>query len=128
MAEIYMNAVFTLSATDGTRLGGAAPLRPFLSEAPKLKNALHEYTSLEKIYELLSETGNFSAREDGELDRRAWALQEKMLSRRLISLTGKDVFGTVFTTLHQEEGRVACLETSLLASGIRMTEPSSDFC
>lgn len=46
----------------------------------------------ELIYEALQESGNFASRPDGELDTRGWAFQEKVLSRRIISITAEGIF------------------------------------
>lgn len=91
MAGIYLNATFTVAAVDGTRLRDVAPTQPFLAEESQFRRD-KDWSNLEKVYEVLEETGNFTFRENGELDTRGWAFQEKMLSKRLISLTKKDVF------------------------------------
>lgn len=46
----------------------------------------------ELIYEALQESGNFASRPNGELDTRGWAFQEKILSRRIISITREGIF------------------------------------
>ena len=96
MASTYMNALFTIAAVDGTRLAMAAQFRPFLSgkltESPNLQDA-----DPEQIHRALQDTGNFISRPTGVLDTRGWALQEKMLSRRTISITSEGIFWDCLT-------------------------------
>src|SRR3954471_21619552 len=94
MAAIYANAVFTVAAVDGTRLADAGTIRRFLSQAELFRDDddHDRWVDPERAYRTLSETGNFTARQDGELDTRRWGFQEKMLSRPLFSLTQKGVF------------------------------------
>jgi len=47
---------------------------------------------LERACKLLSDTRNFVFRKDGELDERGWVFQEKMLSKRIVSITKDGIF------------------------------------
>lgn len=82
---------------DGSKLGTAASLKPCLYDEEALRSSLSKITGSstltnESIYEALRESGNFASRPNGELDTRGWAFQEKILSRRIISITKEGIF------------------------------------
>lgn len=97
IASIYFNAVVTIAAVDGSKLGAASSLKPGLYDEEALQSSLSKITepsclTNELVYEALQESGNFASRAHGELDTRGWAFQEKILSRRIISITKEGIF------------------------------------
>lgn len=97
IASIYFNAVFTIAAVDGSKLSIASSLKPGLYDEAALRSSLSSIAepsrwANELIYEALLESGNFASRPNGELDERGWAFQEKVLSRRIISITQEGIF------------------------------------
>ncbi|VUC25353.1 unnamed protein product [Clonostachys rosea] len=106
VASVYGNSVFTLAYGDGTekpdldlgypsycescRLDDAvqAASRPFL------EGKLTEYDrrSPEALYSWLEANENFPTRPEGEIDRRGWAFQERLLSKRILSVTKSGFF------------------------------------
>lgn len=96
VSSIYLNATCTIASIDGTSLQRASQLtlRSSLCGEEMLKELVPTsgICSPEQIYVALQKSGNFTGRPDGELDTRAWAFQEKMLSRRIISETKDGIF------------------------------------
>lgn len=92
MADIYINATFTVAAVDRTHLWEVASVKPFLSMRDRLAAMDDSLANPENVYIKLLDTGNFASRDEGELDGRGWCFQEKMLSRRIISITKTDIF------------------------------------
>lgn len=97
IASIYFNAVVTIASVDGSKLDAASSLKPGLYDEETLRSSLSKITepsclTNELIYEALQESGNFASRAHGELDTRGWAFQEKILSRRIISITKEGIF------------------------------------
>ncbi|CAH0048672.1 unnamed protein product [Clonostachys solani] len=105
VASVYGNSIFTLAYGDGPDKPDLEPgCRSYhgscrLEEAvraasrPFLQGKLTEYDrrSPEALYHWLEANGNFPTRPEGEIDRRGWAFQERLLSRRILSVT-KDGF------------------------------------
>jgi hypothetical protein len=118
MDTIYSDAVVTIAAVDGTRLASACEKRPFLSRdvdpipgRSASDSWRQHFTNIseakdhvqildgekasptpEAIWTALSRTGNFPSRPPGVLDERGWTFQERILSRRLVSITSQGVF------------------------------------
>lgn len=98
IASIYSNAIVTIAAVDGSKLDVASSLKPGLYDEETLRSLLSKiteepsYWANELIYEALQVSGNFASRTHGELDTRGWAFQEKILSRRIISITKEGIF------------------------------------
>lgn len=106
MDTIYTNAAVTIALVDGTGLDELARVRetPFISDPQALGRMLSDISrqtdpdlgtsslSQEELYRALSATGNFVSRPSGVLDSRAWAFQERLLSRRIIGVTREGLF------------------------------------
>ncbi|KLU93091.1 hypothetical protein MAPG_12032 [Magnaporthiopsis poae ATCC 64411] len=106
MDAIYTNAAVTIALVDGTGLDELARVREtsFISNPQALGRMLSDVSSQtdpelgtsspsqEEVCRALSATGNFISRPSGVLDSRAWAFQEKLLSRRIISITREGLF------------------------------------
>lgn len=95
MASIYMNAAVTIAMIDGSGLHDAkSNLQTSLTMGDRLQAQLEPdgTSSQEKIYEALDKSGNFVSRPNGQWDMRGWTFQEKMLSRRIVSITSKGIF------------------------------------
>jgi hypothetical protein len=100
MASIYRNALFTVAFVDGTSLTTAAKTvsdNHFVSgldiqSINPGRSPTFDAENPESIYTWLERNGNFVARPDGELDTRAWTFQERLLSRRILSVTRAGLF------------------------------------
>lgn len=92
IADICINAMFTVAIVDQTRLVEVASVEPFLSEQHRFASMDDSLANPENVYSKLSDTGNFISRDEGDLDGYGWCFQEKMLSRRIISITKKGIF------------------------------------
>ncbi|KAK8861864.1 HET-domain-containing protein, partial [Apiospora arundinis] len=107
MAAIYMNAKFTVAAADETPLAKAAPVQDFILDSYRLITPDNPKMHHENgIYSELRDTKNIFFREDGVLGTRGWTFQEKMLSRKIISITKTDVFWDCLH--HSASGRRPC--------------------
>ncbi|KAL8418292.1 hypothetical protein RB594_001776 [Gaeumannomyces avenae] len=106
MDTVYTNAAVTISLADGTGLDRLARVREtsFISNPQALCSMLSGIpcqtntgldipsSSQERLYRALTATHNFVSRPLGILDSRAWAFQERLLSRRIISITREGLF------------------------------------
>lgn len=99
MASIYGGAVLTVAFSDKTSLGIAATASGGIfvqgldvGAIRKGQSPPFDQVNPESIYAWLDRTGNFPSRPKGELDERGWTFQEKLLSRRILSVTEKGLF------------------------------------
>uniref|UniRef100_L2GHN4 Het domain protein n=1 Tax=Colletotrichum fructicola (strain Nara gc5) TaxID=1213859 RepID=L2GHN4_COLFN len=115
MASVYGNAILTLCFGDGTdqklRMPSThhqVPTKPCRSERqnctleeasraalrPFITGKISEIDkrSPESIYRWLESTGNCPFRPESELDQRGWTFQERLLSRRVLSITRSVLF------------------------------------
>lgn len=71
MADIYINAIFTVTTVDQTLLWKMAPVEPFLSKRDRL--AMDDgWANPTNVYRKLSDTGNFASWDEGDPKGRAW--------------------------------------------------------
>lgn len=106
MASIYENAVMTVAfgglsypprrhpswTGEHNLLGSAAfasAAKPFIRNAPITDSAKR---SPESIWAWLDSTGNFPTRCKNELDTRGWTFQERLLSRRILTIDDNGFF------------------------------------
>jgi len=92
MIDTYTNATATIVLVDGTDIYRASAPTIFLSQASRVVDNALGSLEPEQVYELLERTGNFAFRPEGVVDSRGWTFQEKLLSRRIISITKDGVF------------------------------------
>lgn len=99
-ASIYGQAAFTVEFVDQTSLVDAAEAsRGMFLKTEHGDHDINEdfsppYNPLspESVYQWLETSGNFPSRPNGELDTRGWAFQERLLSRRIVSITKEGIF------------------------------------
>ncbi|KAH6884435.1 hypothetical protein B0T10DRAFT_365398, partial [Thelonectria olida] len=105
MASVYGNAVFTLAFGDGPELNYSgkaevwrrcslrdatqAAAQPFIKEG---RMTDLERRSPESIYTWLESNGNFPTRPSSELDKRGWTFQERILSKRVLTISAAGLF------------------------------------
>lgn len=95
MASIYMNAVLTIAAVDTIDIdAGPSCFRDCIQDEDQLRDRMSTLgdPTPEDIYIALALSGNFVHRPSGEWDTRGWTFQEKMLSRRIISITTEGIY------------------------------------
>ncbi|KAK7218509.1 hypothetical protein V2G26_006512 [Clonostachys chloroleuca] len=105
VASVYGNSVFTLAYGDGPDQPDLDPGCPPYHESCRLEEAVRaasrpflqgkltqfDRRNPEALYSWLEANGNFPTRPEGEIDKRGWAFQERLLSKRILSVT-KDGF------------------------------------
>jgi len=106
MAATYTNASITIVLADGSGLDMASGTIEFLSDSRAVVDALRDLAQKnadddwspyqERVYEVFEKSNNFPFRPEGEVDTRGWTFQEKLLSRRIVSITKDGVFWDCF--------------------------------
>ncbi|KAF6791029.1 het domain protein [Colletotrichum musicola] len=101
MASVYGNAIITVAFGDAPTPFDDHGRNCSLQDASKagfvpfiLGGRISEFDkqSLENVYSWLQSNKNFPARPVGQLDQRGWTFQERLLSRRILTITKKGLF------------------------------------
>lgn len=106
MASVYGNAVFTVAFGDGleskhseeTEIWRSCSLRDAATRAatqPFTKGGRipkFDKRNPESVYYWLESNGNFPTRPSNELDQRGWTFQERLLSKRVLTITTDGLF------------------------------------
>ncbi|KAI8717110.1 HET domain-containing protein [Fusarium sp. LHS14.1] len=106
MASVYGNAIFTVAfgdcpeskLSDDAEIWRSCSLRDAATRAaaqPFIKGGkipIFDKRNPESIYYWLESNGNFPARPSSELDERGWTFQERLLSKRVLTITTDGLF------------------------------------
>lgn len=108
MGQIYANAFLTIAATSASEAAQGFLVHSNRSGIP-INFKLHKNSTVEGKIFFRECTSLFSSfREDVEdspLLRRAWVKQERILSRRTVDFSSKQIYWTCRTIRHSEDGR-----------------------
>ncbi|UPL03818.1 hypothetical protein LCI18_014752 [Fusarium solani-melongenae] len=102
MASVYGNAIFTVAFGDGPEpehsewrscsLRDAATRAAAQTFVKGGRIPNFDKRSPESIYYWLESNGNFPTRPSSELDQRGWTFQERLLSKRILTITADGLF------------------------------------
>ncbi|KAH8723422.1 heterokaryon incompatibility protein-domain-containing protein [Phaeosphaeriaceae sp. PMI808] len=89
MATVYRNALFTIAVVDDVSIGDILT-KPIVTEGDRHEAESRKQARASRRY--LCDKRQSDYREQGNLDTRAWAFQERHLSPRVVSLTNTGLY------------------------------------